>query len=181
MQKNQEDTQKHIVLVGTGGAGKTSIGTVLAEFLGLEFMDSDEVIIDREQRSIPDIFADKGEAYFRDLERQAFTDLMAESTPHIIGSGGGAFMNDETRALIKEKALSIFLKADIEVLLQRIGSGEGRPMYEGQDTRAVLEGLIKTRYPVYAEADLIVETYDEPLEKTLVRLTEALYTHLKPA
>jgi shikimate kinase len=181
MQKNPSNSSKHIVLVGTGGAGKTSIGAVLAEFLGLEFMDSDEVIINREQCSIPDIFANKGEAYFRGLERQAFFELMAEETPHIIGSGGGAFMNDETRALIKEKALSIFIKADIEVLLKRIGEGQGRPMYEGQDTRAVLEGLIDTRYPIYEEADVIVETYDEPLEKTLVRLTEALYTHLNPA
>lgn len=171
---------KHIVLVGTGGAGKTSLGEVLAEFLGMNFIDSDEVIINREQRSIPEIFADKGEPYFRHLERQAFADLIAEETPHIIGSGGGAFMNDATRALIKEKALSIFIKADIEVLLSRIGEGEGRPMYEGKDTRAVLEDLIATRYPIYEEADIIVETLNEPMEKTLVRLTESLYTHLKP-
>ncbi len=173
--------QQHIVLVGTGGAGKTSLGEILAEFLGMEFIDSDEVVINREQRAIPEIFADKGEPYFRDLERQAFKNLIAEETPHIIGSGGGAFMNDETRALIKENALSIFIKADIEVLLSRIGDGEGRPMYEGQDTRAVLEDLIEKRYPIYEEADIIVDTYEEPLEKTLVRLTEALYTHLNPS
>lgn len=175
------ENHKHIVLVGTGGAGKTSLGEVLAEFLGMEFIDSDEVIIDHEQRSIPEIFADKGEFYFRDLERQAFKDLMTSDTPYIIGSGGGAFMNDETRALIKEKALSIFIKADLEVLLQRIGEGEGRPLYEGKDTRAVLEKLIEDRYPIYEEADLIVETFEEPMEKTLVRVTETLYTHLNPS
>lgn len=172
---------KHIVLVGTGGAGKSTIGEVLAEFLGFEFIDSDEVIINKQQSSIPAIFAEKGEAHFRELEMQAFKELIAQDVPHIIGSGGGAFMNDETRTLIKEEALSIFLKADIEVLLSRIGSGEGRPMYEGKDMREVLEGLIKTRYPIYEEADITVETEDEPLEKTLVRLTEALYTHLNPS
>ena len=180
MSKNHTNTTKHIVLVGTGGAGKSSLGAVLAQYLGFNFIDSDEVIIDREQCSVADIFAQKGELYFRDLERQAFKDLIDDEAPHIIGSGGGAFMNDETRTLIKDNAVSIFLKADIEVLLQRIGSGEGRPLYDGKDTRAVLEEMIKSRYPIYAEADLIVDTYDEPLEKTLVRVTEALYTHLKP-
>lgn len=181
MNNNAEKQTQHIVLVGTGGAGKTSLGEILADFLGMQFIDSDEVIINAEQRSIPEIFADKGEAYFRELEKQAFQELMEEKTPHVIGSGGGAFMNDETRSLIKEKAISIFIKADIDVLMSRIGEGEGRPMYDGKDTKAVLEELIEKRYPIYEEADLVVETYEEPLEKTLIRLTETLYTHLNPA
>ena len=180
MKQNPENTPKHVVLVGTGGAGKTSIGRLLASGLGVEFIDSDEVIIDREQSGIADIFANKGESYFRDLERQVIQELIASQTPYLIGTGGGAFMNDQTRTLIQETALSLFLKADIEVLLKRIGDGEGRPLYEGQDTRGVLEDLIGARYPVYAEADLTVETYDEPIEETLARVTDTLYTHLKP-
>lgn len=172
---------KHIILVGTGGAGKTSLGEVLAEFLGMEFVDSDDAIIDHEQCSIPDIFEQKGEPYFRDLEKKVFQNLIARKTPLIIGSGGGAFINDETRKLVKEKALSVFIKADIEVLIKRISGGEGRPLYNGRDPREVLEEMIAKRYPIYDEADLTVETFDEPLEKTLSRLTETLYTHLNPA
>lgn len=172
---------KHIVLVGTGGAGKTSLGEVLAEFLGMEFIDSDDAIIDHEQYSIPDIFEQKGELYFRDLEKKVFQNLIARKTPLIIGSGGGAFINDETRKLVKEKALSVFIKADIEVLLKRINGGEGRPMYQYKDPRFALEELIEKRYPIYEQADLTVETFDEPFEKTLSRLTETLYTYLNPA
>jgi len=175
-----DHSQKTIVLVGTGGAGKTTLGELLAEGLGYEYMDSDAVVIDKEQTSIADIFVNKGEAHFRALEKEAIQGLIESNEPYLIGTGGGAFMNDETRALIKERALSIFIKADVEVLLGRIGDGEGRPLYEGKDVRQVLEDMIEERYPIYEEADITVESFEEPLEETLKRLTEALYTHLQP-
>ncbi len=179
--ENSNFSQKPLVLIGTGGAGKTTIGALLAEGLGYTYMDSDEVIIDREQCSISDIFAQKGEAYFRTLEKQAMQSLIISETPYLIGTGGGAFMNEETRNLIKEKSLSLFIKADIDVLVKRVGDGTGRPLFDGKDVRQVLEKLIEERYPIYEQADITVETFDEPLEETMARVTEALYNYLSDA
>lgn len=176
--QTEKTLQSSIVLVGTGGAGKTSLGRILATGLGYEYVDSDEVIIDQAQSSIAEIFADKGEAHFRTLEKQAIQTLIEDENLYLIGTGGGAFMNEATRKLIKDNALSIFLKADIDVLLGRIGDGEGRPLYEGKDVKQVLETMIAERYPIYAQADITVDTYDEPIGETLKRVTEALYTHL---
>jgi shikimate kinase len=176
---NKDDyNQKPIVLIGTGGAGKTTIGGLLAEGLGYNYMDSDEVIINNEQCAISEIFAQKGETYFRTLEKEAVKSLIEAKTPYLIGTGGGAFMNKETQALIKDKALSIFIKADIDVLKARVGDGVGRPLFDGKDVTQVLENLIAERYPIYEQADIIVDTYNEPLEETLARVTEALYNHL---
>lgn len=171
---------KPVVLVGLMGAGKTSLGDSLSKTLGVDFIDSDDVIIERDGRSIAEIFARSGEGYFRDLERQVLAELSKTAKPCVIGTGGGAFMDEGTRQVILGSALSVFLKADIEVLQERIGSGEGRPLFKGKTVEEVLKTLIQERYPIYNQATLTVETYDEPEQETLNRLISALYIHLKP-
>ena len=173
--------EKPIIIVGLMGAGKTSVGKALAESMEYDFVDSDDVIVERAGMSISDIFATQGEPHFRALERDVLSDLMQDQQPHVIGTGGGAFMNDQTREVIKTAGISIFLKADLEVLLERVGTGEGRPLLEAGNPREILAGLIERRYPVYAEADLTVATKTEPMEETLKRVTQALYNHIQPA
>jgi shikimate kinase len=171
--------EQPVILVGLMGAGKTSIGKMLADELGHRFVDSDEVIVAREGRDIPTIFKESGEAHFRQTEREVLRDLMDDTAPHVIGTGGGAFINDETRQLIKESnAVSLFLKGDLEVLLERVGDGEGRPLLQG-DARGKLKELMDIRYPVYAEADITVETRSEEPAQTLSRVMDSLYNHLK--
>ncbi len=173
--------EQPLVIIGLMGAGKTSIGKMLAAELDYDFIDSDEMIVKREQRSILDIFAQSGEPHFREVERAVIQDLMLDVAPHVIGTGGGAFMNAETRAAIKETGVSIFLKASLDVLAERVGNGEGRPLLTaGNSPREVLDKLMQDRYPIYAEADLAVETRAETQKETLNRVINALYTHLKP-
>lgn len=173
--------EKPLVIIGLMGAGKTSIGNMLAEELGYDFVDSDDAIVKREGRSIPEIFAQSGEPHFREVERDVIQDLMRDTKPHVIGTGGGAFMNDQTRQVIKKTGLSVFLKADLDVLVKRVGSGEGRPLLMAGNPREILQELINKRYPIYQEADLIVETRNESPQETLGRVSEALYNKLSLA
>jgi shikimate kinase len=148
-----------IVLVGLMGAGKTSIGRRLAERLDLPFVDADVEIEKAAGKSIPDIFAEHGEAHFRDGERRVIARLL-ENGKQILATGGGAFMNEETRKAIKAHSVSIWLKADLDVLLKRVAKRGGRPLLENRDPAEVLQNLINLRYPVYAEADITVESLD---------------------
>jgi shikimate kinase len=148
-----------IVLVGLMGAGKTSIGRRLADKMGLTFIDADIEIEKAAGKSIPDIFADHGEAHFRDGERRVIARLL-ENGKQVLATGGGAFMNEETRSAIKAHGLSIWLKADLDVLLKRVAKRGGRPLLENRDPAEVLQNLINIRYPVYAEADITVESLD---------------------
>jgi shikimate kinase len=148
-----------IVLVGLMGAGKTSIGRRLAEKMGLTFVDADTEIEKAAGKSIPDIFAEHGEAHFRDGERRVIARLL-DNGKQVLATGGGAFMNEETRKAIKTQALSVWLKADLDVLLKRVGKRGGRPLLENRDPAEVLQNLITLRYPVYAEADITVESLD---------------------
>lgn len=174
--------EKPIIIVGLMGAGKTSIGKMLAERLGYEFVDSDDQIILREKRPVSEIFKQSGEPYFRKVEREVIADLMKDNTPHVIGTGGGAFMDDETRkTIINSDAVSVFLKAKLDVLLERVGDGEGRPLLEAGDPETILQDLIEKRYPVYSDADLTIPTYSETLEQTTDRVIDALYNELKLA
>jgi shikimate kinase len=148
-----------IVLVGLMGAGKTSIGRRLAEKMNLHFVDADHEIERAAGKSIPDIFAEHGEAHFRDGERKVIARLL-ENGKQVLATGGGAFMNEDTRSAIKQHAISIWLKADLQLLLKRVGKRGGRPLLENNDPAEVLQSLIDKRYPVYAEADITVESAD---------------------
>jgi shikimate kinase len=162
-----------IALVGLMGAGKTSVGRKLASSLGLPFRDADEEIEKAAGRSITDIFAEYGEAEFRDGERRVIARLL-EDPPHVLATGGGAFMNEETRGLIKARAVSVWLKVDLDTLSRRVGRKDTRPLLQGKDARAVLEELAAVRYPVYAEADITIESGDTPHHSTVDSIIKAL-------
>ena len=167
-----------ITLVGLMGVGKSSVGRRLANALDLPFKDADVEIEAAAGRSIPDIFAEMGEPAFREGERRVITRLL-ENPPHGLATGGGAFMNDETRALIKERSISVWLKADLDVLVRRVSRKDSRPLLSGKDPLAVLTELAEKRYPVYAEADITVETGDTAHHVTVDQVIRALTRHLE--
>ena len=167
-----------ITLVGLMGVGKSSVGRRLANALDLPFKDADVEIEAAAGRSIPDIFAEMGEPAFREGERRVIARLL-ENPPHVLATGGGAFMNDETRALIKERSISVWLKADLEVLVRRVSRKDSRPLLSGKDPLAVLTELAEKRYPVYAEADITVETGDTAHHVTVDQVIRALTRHLE--
>lgn len=169
--------RRTIALVGLMGVGKSSVGRRLANALGLPFRDADAEVESAAGRSIPEIFADLGEPAFRDGERRVIGRLL-EGPPHVLATGGGAFMNPETRALIKERALSVWLKADLEVLARRIGRKDNRPLLVGKDPMDVLRAQAEVRYPAYAEADIAVETGDAAHHVTVAQVIAALKSHL---
>lgn len=148
---------KPIVLVGLMGAGKSTIGRRLSGVLGLPFLDSDNEIAEAAGCSISDIFESYGEAIFRDLEQRVLLRLMG-SAPCIIATGGGAFINPVVREAIKEKAISVWLKADLEVLLERVSRRDTRPLLKTGDKGEILQRLMSERYPVYAEANIVIDS-----------------------
>jgi shikimate kinase len=164
---------KTIVLVGLMGAGKSSIGRRLAIVLGLPFLDADTEIEAAAGLTIEEIFAREGEAGFRHGERRVIARLLDNPT-QILATGGGAFMDPATRALIRERTISIWLKADIDLLLARVVRRNNRPLLKQGDPRTVLARLVEERYSIYAEADLTVESVDGPPEATLERVLDAL-------
>lgn len=164
---------KTVVLIGLMGAGKTSVGRRLAKRLGLPFTDADAEIVKAAGCSIEDIFSLYGEAAFRDCERRVIARLL-EREPRVLATGGGAFMDAETRTRIRERGTSVWLRADLEVLVQRTRRRRGRPLLKNNDPRATLEALMRERYPVYAEADLVVDTGEEAPDITMERIIDAL-------
>ena len=169
---------KTIALVGLMGVGKTSIGRRLAQRLGIPFLDADAEIEAAAGATIEEIFQRHGEAAFREGERRVIARLL-DSPTHVLATGGGAFMDPSTRALIRTRALSIWLRADIELMLARVARRNNRPLLKNGDPRAVLETLMARRYPVYAEADLVVDSIDGPPEVTLERVLAVLSTYLR--
>lgn len=167
-----------ITLVGLMGVGKSSVGRRLANALDLPFKDADVEIEAAAGRSIPDIFAEMGEPAFREGERRVITRLL-ENPPHVLATGGGAFMNDETRALIKERSISVWLKADLDVLVRRVSRKDSRPLLSGKDPLEVLTELAEKRYPVYAQADIMVETGDTAHHVTVDQVIRALTAFLE--
>jgi shikimate kinase len=167
-----------ITLVGLMGVGKSSVGRRLANALDMPFRDADTEVEAAAGRSIPEIFADLGEAAFREGERRVIARLLDEP-PHVLATGGGAFMNAETRALIKARSISVWLKADLEVLAKRVGRKDNRPLLAGKDPMEVLKAQAETRYPVYAEADVIVETGDTAHHVAVDQVIRALSAHLE--
>jgi shikimate kinase len=151
---------KHpIVLVGLMGAGKTSVGRRLAEKLGIPFIDADHEIEAAAGKSIAEIFADHGEPYFREGERRVIQRLIGNGA-QVLATGGGAYMNDETRARIQEHGISVWLKASLPVLMKRVAKRQDRPLLQTEDPEAVMRNLIEKRYPVYALSDVTVESRD---------------------
>jgi len=171
---------KTIALVGLMGAGKSSIWRRLAQALGLPFVDADAEIEAAAGSSIEEIFARDGEAAFRNGERRVIARLL-DGPAQILATGGGAFMDPTTRSLIRARAISVWLRADIETLLVRVGRRNNRPLLKNGDPRAVLTRLVEERYPVYAEADITVDTVDGPPEATLAKVIDALDHFLAPA
>lgn len=167
-----------ITLVGLMGVGKSSVGRRLANALELPFKDADVEIEAAAGRSIPDIFAEMGEPAFREGERRVITRLL-DDPPHVLATGGGAFMNDETRKLIKERSVSVWLKADLDVLARRVSRKDTRPLLSGKDPLEVLTELAEKRYPLYAEADIVVETGDTAHHVTVDQVIRALSAYLE--
>lgn len=148
-----------IILVGLMGAGKSSVGRRLAEKLAIPFVDADHEIEVAAGKTIPEIFADHGEPYFREGERRVISRLL-EGGAQVLATGGGAFINDETRGRIRGHGVSVWLKADLQLLMKRVSKRPGRPLLQNDDPEGVMRGLIDKRYPIYAEADVTVESRD---------------------
>jgi shikimate kinase len=172
--------QRVIVLVGMMGAGKTTVGRRLAARLGRHFLDSDEEVEKAANMTIPEIFAAHGEADFRAGEARVIARLLREEGI-VLGTGGGAFINPETRALIKSASVSVWIKADLDLLFQRVSRRSNRPLLKTANPRETLRQLIEARYPVYAEADVTVTTRDVPQDQVADDIVAALTAHLAPA
>ena len=172
---------RSVVLVGMMGAGKSSIGRRLAARLGIPFADADNEIETAAGMSIPDIFSTYGEAYFRSGEARVIARLL-ESGPQVLATGGGAFMNADTRALIRQKGVSVWLHADLDVLLRRTSKRRSdRPLLQTDDPSETLRALLAEREPVYALADLTVQSRDVPHEAIVADVMTALAAYLKVA
>ena len=155
-----------VALVGMMGAGKTVVGRRLAVRLGLPFIDSDHEIEACARATIPELFARHGEAYFREREAKVVARLVGEGR-RVIATGGGAFMHPATRALLKACCITVWIKADAEVLMRRVRKRPDRPLLQTPDPEATLRQLVDARYPVYAEADLTVLSRDGPHEQVV--------------
>lgn len=164
---------RSIVLVGMMGVGKSTIGKLLAGRLGLDFVDSDDEVERAAGMPISDIFESFGEPGFRDGERRVIARLIAEG-PKVIATGGGAFINAETRALIREKCLSVWIDADLDILVDRVSRRSHRPLLAGKDPRQVLTELSATRTPIYSQADIHVRSDSGPHARTVNQIMEAL-------
>lgn len=162
-----------VVLVGLMGVGKSTIGRRLAKKIGWNFVDSDEEIESAAGCSVADIFSMHGETIFRDLERKVIGRLV-NGPPLIIATGGGAWMQESVRADIKQHATSVWLRADLDVLIERVGKRNTRPLLANGDKRAIMAKLMDERYPMYATADLVVDSNHGPHEHVVDMVIKAL-------
>jgi shikimate kinase len=167
------ETDRPIVLIGLMGVGKTTVGRRLAKALGLKFRDADEEVERAAGRSVSEIFDDFGEAAFRDGERKVIARLLDEP-PMVIALGGGAFVDPETRARIKEKGVSVWLQADVDTLVKRVSRRDTRPLLRDQEPHSVLQRLLEARTPAYAEADIHVDASAGSHQTTLDLIMQAL-------
>ncbi len=167
-----------IALVGLMGVGKSSVGRRLANALTLPFRDADTEIEAAAGCSISEIFNNLGEAAFREGERRVIARLL-DQEPHVLATGGGAFISSETRTLIKSKSISVWLKADLSVLARRVSRKDNRPLLAGKNPMDVLQSQADARYPTYAEADVIVETGDAAHHVTVDQVIRALSDHIE--
>ena len=165
--------QRSVVLVGMMGAGKSSIGRRLAQHLGIPFVDADLEIEKAAGMSIPDIFADHGEPDFRAGEARVIARLL-DGGPQVLATGGGAFMHADTRAAIRANGISVWLKAEFEVLMRRIKRRQDRPLLKTDDPAATLQALITERYPVYELADLTIHSREVPHDKIVEEIVSTV-------
>ena len=168
---------RSVVLVGIMGAGKSSVGRRLAARLGLPFVDADSEIEEAAYMSIPEIFNKFGEARFRAAEVRVIARLL-DSGPSVLATGGGAFMNADTRAAIKAKGVSVWLKAEYDVLLRRLKRRSDRPLLNTEDPGETLKRLMAERYPIYAEADLTIVSREVAHDRIVDEIISALCRHL---
>ena len=178
MQRNSKSAEASIkrgpiVLIGMMGVGKSTVGRRLAARLGVSFVDADEEIEKAAGMTITEMFERYGESHFRDGERRVIARLI-DGPPKVIATGGGAFMQDDTRALILAEALAIWLDADIDILVDRVSRREGRPLLKGKDPRAVLSELAAVRNPVYALAPIHIRSIAAPHEAAVDKIMKAL-------
>lgn len=166
-----------IVFVGLMGAGKTAIGRKVSQALDLPFVDSDHEIESVSRMAIPELFERYGEPEFRALEQRVLERLL-RAGPRVVSTGGGAFMNEQTRSAIGEHGVSVWLKADLDLLMERVVKKQNRPLLKNPDPRAVMSRLMDERYPVYALADVTVETRDARREIIADEVISALAGHL---
>ncbi len=164
---------KSVVLVGLMGAGKSTVGRRLARRLGLPFADADAEIEKAAGCSIADIFEFHGEESFREGERRVIKRIL-QGPPKVVSTGGGAFIDPETRKRIRAKALSIWLRADLETILKRVKRNDNRPLLKNDDPRGTLEKLMIERNPIYAEADYVVDSADTAIDKVVDAIAERL-------
>ena len=167
---------RSIVFVGLMGAGKTAIGRKLATMLSLPFMDSDHEIESVSRMTVPELFERYGESEFRALEQRVILRLL-ENGPQVLSTGGGAFMNAQTSEGIAAHGVSVWLKADLDLLMDRVSKKQNRPLLKNPDPRGVLERLMGERYPVYATSDVTVPTREERKEVIAAEVLAALCRH----
>ena len=168
---------RSIVLIGLMGAGKTAVGRRLANRLDLPFIDADTEIEVAAGASISEIFAEHGEGYFRQGERKVIARLL-EGGPQVLATGGGAYLNPDTRANIKARGISVWLKAELKVLLKRVGRRDSRPLLAAGNAEKVMKKLMEERYPIYADADVTVESRDVPHDVIVGAVIDALAVKL---
>jgi shikimate kinase len=168
---------KTIVLIGLMGAGKTAVGRLVAQELGVDFIDSDEEIVKAANASIPEIFTRDGEAFFRQKETQIL-DRLLDGPPCVLSTGGGAYMAAQNRKLISQKAVALWLRADLDILWERVRHKDTRPLLQVADPKAKLTELLTARTPIYAKAELVVNaeaklTLEQMTEKTVKTLLDS--------
>ncbi|MDR0251665.1 MAG: shikimate kinase [Brucellaceae bacterium] len=170
--------QRPVVLVGLMGAGKSTIGKKMASMLELPFFDLDTEIENVSRMSVTELFASYGEPEFRDLERRVMQRLL-EGGSMILATGGGAYMNEQTRENIASAGISVWLNAELDVLMERVLRRHDRPLLKNDDPRAVMQKLMTERYPVYATADLSIMSRDEKREVIAQEVITLLLNHLR--
>ena len=169
---------KPLVLIGLMGAGKSAVGRRLATRLGVPFVDADAEIESAAGCTVQEFFARHGEDAFRDGERRVIARLLDSEPVHVLATGGGAFMDPRTRAVIGERAISIWLRAELDVLFRRVSRRGHRPLLKTDNPRARLGELMVNRYPVYAEADITVDSIDGPIDTMVDRVMSAVGDYL---
>lgn len=167
---------RSIVFVGLMGAGKTAIGRKVATMLSLPFIDSDQEIESVSRMTVPELFERYGETEFRALEQRVILRLL-ENGPQVLSTGGGAFMNAQTRDAIASHGVSVWLKAELDLLMERVSKKQNRPLLKSPDPRAVLERLMGERHPVYATSNITVPTRDDRKEVIATEVVDALCGH----